>query len=74
MKRMISCRRYGDCETDRLETAGSSPEYWKQMTLLFFLPLQARIIFDKATKVNFKHVEDLATVWCEYTEMELRHE
>ena len=44
------------------------------MTLLFFLPLQARIIFDKATKVNFKHVEDLATVWCEYTEMELRHE
>jgi hypothetical protein len=38
------------------------------------LLFQARVIFDKATKVNFKMVEDLANVWCEYTEMELRHE
>ena len=44
------------------------------LSLAFFLSLQARVIFDKATKANFKHVEDLATVWCEYTEMELRHE
>lgn len=36
--------------------------------------VQARTIFDKATKVNFKQVEDLAAVWCEYGEMELRHE
>lgn len=35
---------------------------------------QARTIFDKATKVNFKQVDDLAAVWCEYGEMELRHE
>ncbi|GCB79592.1 hypothetical protein scyTo_0020228 [Scyliorhinus torazame] len=34
----------------------------------------ARTIFEKATKVNFKHVDDLAGVWCEYGEMELRHE
>ncbi|XP_078091040.1 pre-mRNA-splicing factor SYF1 [Mustelus asterias] len=34
----------------------------------------ARTIFEKATKVNFKHVDDLASVWCEYGEMELRHE
>ena len=32
------------------------------------------MIFEKATKVNFKHVDDLAAVWCEYAEMELRHE
>ncbi|TFK25082.1 spliceosome complex protein [Coprinopsis marcescibilis] len=34
----------------------------------------ARKIFEKATKVNFKLVEDLAEVWCEWSEMELRHE
>lgn len=35
---------------------------------------QSRTIFEKATKVNYKHVDDLAAVWCEYGEMELRHE
>ncbi|XP_069086465.1 pre-mRNA-splicing factor SYF1 isoform X2 [Pleurodeles waltl] len=34
----------------------------------------ARTIFEKATKVNFKQVGDLSSVWCEYGEMELRHE
>ncbi|KAK3532152.1 hypothetical protein QTP86_009020, partial [Hemibagrus guttatus] len=34
----------------------------------------ARTIFGKATKVNYKQVDDLAAVWCEYGEMELRHE
>ncbi|KNZ75336.1 Pre-mRNA-splicing factor SYF1 [Termitomyces sp. J132] len=34
----------------------------------------ARKIFEKATKVNFKLVEDLAEVWCEWSEMEIRHE
>ena len=34
----------------------------------------ARRIFEKATKVNFKTVEDLAEVWCEWAEMETRHE
>jgi len=32
-----------------------------------------RIIFDKATKVPFRAVDDLASVWCEWIEMELRH-
>lgn len=35
---------------------------------------KARTIFEKATKVNYKQVDDLAAVWCEYGEMELRHE
>lgn len=35
---------------------------------------QARTIFEKATKVSFKQVDDLAGVWCEFGEMELRHE
>ncbi|KAG6331528.1 hypothetical protein ID866_7563 [Astraeus odoratus] len=34
----------------------------------------ARKILEKATKVNFKTVEDLAEIWCEWAEMELRHE
>lgn len=34
----------------------------------------ARKILEKATKVNFKTVEDLAEIWCEWSEMELRHE
>jgi pre-mRNA-splicing factor SYF1 len=35
---------------------------------------QARKIFDKATKVPFKSVDELAEVWCEWAEMELRNE
>ncbi|CAM9585712.1 unnamed protein product [Lampetra fluviatilis] len=34
----------------------------------------ARTIFEKATKVALKSVDDLAGVWCEFAEMELRHE
>lgn len=33
----------------------------------------ARVIFDKAVQVNYKSVEHLASVWCEWAEMELRH-
>ncbi|OBZ75733.1 Pre-mRNA-splicing factor SYF1 [Grifola frondosa] len=34
----------------------------------------ARKILEKATKVNFKTVDELAEVWCEWAEMEIRHE
>ncbi|PBK96393.1 protein prenylyltransferase [Armillaria gallica] len=34
----------------------------------------ARKILEKGTKVNFKAVEDLAEVWCEWSELEIRHE
>ncbi|KAJ4833898.1 hypothetical protein Tsubulata_032931 [Turnera subulata] len=33
----------------------------------------ARVIFDKAVQVNYKTVDNLATVWCEWAEMEMRH-
>ena len=36
--------------------------------------VQARQIFEKATKVPFKSVDELAEVWCEWAEMELRNE
>merc|ERR1719347_1821134 len=35
-------------------------------------PDDARIIFEKATHVAYLKVEDLAAVWCEWVEMELR--
>ncbi|TDL27268.1 spliceosome complex protein [Rickenella mellea] len=34
----------------------------------------ARKVLERATKVNFKAVEDLAEIWCEWAEMEIRHE
>lgn len=34
----------------------------------------ARKILEKATKVNFRTVEELAEIWCEWAEMELRHD
>eukprot|EP00112_Aurelia_sp_Birch-Aquarium-sp1_P022081 Seg611.1 transcript_id=Seg611.1/GoldUCD/mRNA.D3Y31 product="Pre-mRNA-splicing factor SYF1" protein_id=Seg611.1/GoldUCD/D3Y31 len=35
---------------------------------------EARIIFEKAAKVGYRTVDELATVWCEYAEMEIRNE
>lgn len=35
--------------------------------------VNARAIFDKAVQVNYKTVDNLASVWCEWAEMELRH-
>ncbi|RHN54679.1 putative tetratricopeptide-like helical domain-containing protein [Medicago truncatula] len=34
----------------------------------------ARVIFDKAVQVNYKTVDNLASVWCEWAELELKHE
>lgn len=34
----------------------------------------ARKILQKATLVPFRYVDDLAEVWCEWSELELRHE
>ncbi|KAK4686198.1 pre-mRNA-splicing factor SYF1, partial [Tremellales sp. Uapishka_1] len=35
---------------------------------------EARKIVEKGTRVPFKNVDELAEVWCEWAEMELRHE
>ncbi|CAH2275285.1 pre-mRNA-splicing factor SYF1 [Pelobates cultripes] len=34
----------------------------------------ARAILQRATQVKYTHVDDLASVWCQFGEMELRHE
>ena len=35
--------------------------------------LETRAVFDKAVTAGFKKPDDLATLRCEYIEMELRH-
>ncbi|KAJ1979520.1 pre-mRNA-splicing factor syf1 [Dimargaris xerosporica] len=35
---------------------------------------QAREVMERAVKVDYKHVNDLAEVWCAYAELELRHQ
>lgn len=34
----------------------------------------ARVVFEKGTHVPYNKVDDLASVWCEWAEMEIRHE
>lgn len=34
----------------------------------------ARIVFEKATKIEYMKVDQLASVWCEWAEMEIRQE
>ena len=34
----------------------------------------ARVILEKATHVSFLKVDELAHIWCEWVEMELRNE
>lgn len=38
------------------------------------ISFQASLIFEKATQVPYTEVDDLASVWCEWAEMEIRHE
>jgi pre-mRNA-splicing factor SYF1 len=35
---------------------------------------EAKFIFEKAVKSAYKSVDELAAVWCEWIEFELRHE
>ncbi|WCJ42630.1 Pre-mRNA-splicing factor SYF1 [Euphorbia peplus] len=35
--------------------------------------VNARVVFDKAVQVNYKTVDNLASIWCEWAEMEIRH-
>lgn len=34
---------------------------------------EARTVFEKATQVNFRTIDELASLWCDYAEMEIRH-
>ena len=34
--------------------------------------VNARVVFEKAVRATYRKVDDLATVWCEWAEFELR--
>ncbi|XP_053232251.1 pre-mRNA-splicing factor SYF1 [Podarcis raffonei] len=62
---------------DPFKATGKTHTLWVSFAKFYEVNGQiedARTIFEKATKVNFKQVDELASVWCEYGEMELRHE
>jgi pre-mRNA-splicing factor SYF1 len=56
---------------DDLRLCGVSGLVWDCGTTTYLPPLElvSPILF----QVPFKYVDDLATVWCEWAEMELRH-
>lgn len=33
----------------------------------------AESVYEKAVKINFKNVDELAAIWCDWAEMELRN-
>nr|XP_060620395.1 LOW QUALITY PROTEIN: pre-mRNA-splicing factor SYF1 [Anolis sagrei ordinatus] len=62
---------------DPFKATGKTHTLWVSFAKFYEVNGQiedARTIFEKATKVNYKQVDELASVWCEYGEMELRHE
>lgn len=57
-------------------TAGRPSTLWIELARLYEKHNQlsdARMVLQKATGVGFIHVEDLASIWCEWAEMEIRH-
>lgn len=60
---------------DPFKAAGKPHTLWVSFARLYENykdVANARVIFEKAVQVNYKTVDDLASVWCEWAEMELR--
>ncbi|XP_071719705.1 uncharacterized protein [Rutidosis leptorrhynchoides] len=61
---------------DPMKAVGKPHTLWVAFAKLYETHkdiVNARVIFDKAVQVNYKAVDNLASVWCEWAEMELRH-
>jgi pre-mRNA-splicing factor SYF1 len=62
---------------DPKQAVGKLPNLWVNFAKFYEENEQlddARVILEKAKHVAFLKVDDLAYIWCEYVEMELRHE
>ncbi|KAK4733500.1 hypothetical protein R3W88_007761 [Solanum pinnatisectum] len=62
--------------TKQILTCGEAHTLWVAFAKLYENHkdiANARVIFDKAVQVNYKTVDHLASVWCEWAEMELCH-
>ncbi|XP_017219267.1 uncharacterized protein LOC108196479 [Daucus carota subsp. sativus] len=61
---------------DPMKAVGKPHTLWVALAKLFETHNginDARVIFDEAVQVGYKAVDNLASVWCEWAEMELRH-
>lgn len=61
---------------DPMKAVGKPHTLWDAFAKLYETHkdvANARVIFDKAVQVNYKSVDNLASLWCEWAEMELRH-
>ncbi|XP_003745749.1 pre-mRNA-splicing factor SYF1 [Galendromus occidentalis] len=61
----------------KLASGGKLSQIWTEFAKFYESKGQlddARIIFRKATQVPYTKVDELANVWCEFAEMELRHD
>ncbi|KAL1920251.1 uncharacterized protein VTP21DRAFT_1397 [Calcarisporiella thermophila] len=87
MKRVALCgddlARVVETYTQAIDTikprdaVGKLPELWTSFAKLYEEDGDldaARTIFEKAVKSDYKQVNDLAEMWCQYAEMELRHD
>jgi pre-mRNA-splicing factor SYF1 len=52
----------------------ASAKLYMRITSHHDLAVNARVIFEKAVQVNYKTVDNLAGAWCEWAEMEIRHQ
>lgn len=62
---------------DPMQASGRPHTLWVEFAKFYENANQiedAGLIFSKAVQVEYKHVDDLASVWCEWGEMELRHD
>ncbi|XXG46700.1 hypothetical protein AAC387_Pa02g1477 [Persea americana] len=61
---------------DPMKAVGKPHTLWVAFARLYETHndiVNARVIFEKAVQVNYKTLDNLASVWCEWAEMELRH-
>ena len=62
---------------DAKQASGKYPLIWIEFAKFYESNDQldeARYVFQKAVNANYKSVDELATVWCDWCELELRHE
>ncbi|KAF7112370.1 hypothetical protein RHSIM_RhsimUnG0236300 [Rhododendron simsii] len=62
---------------DPMKAVGKPHTLWVAFAKLYYEDhkdiVNARAVFDKAVRVNYKTVDNLASVWCEWAEIEVRH-
>eukprot|EP01111_Echinosteliopsis_oligospora_P015171 TRINITY_DN5900_c0_g2_i1.p1 TRINITY_DN5900_c0_g2~~TRINITY_DN5900_c0_g2_i1.p1 ORF type:complete len:463 (+),score=107.52 TRINITY_DN5900_c0_g2_i1:117-1505(+) len=74
-KKIVECYKEALETVDPLQAKGKPHTIWCAFARYYEThkrPQEARAIFEKATQVNFKTIDEVAAIWCEYAEMEMR--